>query len=67
MYRTWNDLIALAYCVVGALLLAFVLLRFAIWLIIGFIGYKLLENGLRMYGYPPLSYWISWIRAQWRI
>ncbi len=67
MLRREKDVLALLYMGAGAFLLLVVAVKCFFWAIVGFIGYKILDAGLRKYGYPPMSYWASWIRAQWRI
>ena len=65
--RSQEEIWTLAYLFGGGILLVYVLTYCAIGIILGFIGYKLFDIGLRRAGYPPISYWMSWLRAQfWR-
>lgn len=57
--------IARAYLFGGGLLLLIVAAKCFFWAIVGVVGYRLFDTGLRKHGYPPLSYWMSWVRAQW--
>jgi len=67
MPQTWTHLIGMSLIVLGTILLVYTVAHFASRLILGLMGYKMLDVGLYLCGYPPLAYWISWIRARWGI
>jgi len=67
MRYTNTYLAGVACIVVGFGFLIYALAGVVMRLISVIVGYKLVDFGLRLCGHPPIAYWISWIRAQWRI
>lgn len=54
-----HDTKSILYMVMGGVLLVATviqLMHIAFWLVAGIAGYKLLDTGMRMRGYPPLFF-----------
>jgi len=66
MQARWDHYVGVGLIVIGGILLLSIA-RVLIQLVFVIIGYKLIDAGLYMLGQPTLSYWISWLRAHWRI
>jgi hypothetical protein len=54
-----NPALGAVFMAAGIVLLAYVALYFAPWVIVIVAGWKLFSAGLRMRGYPPLAFFIS--------
>jgi len=51
-----NKIQGLIFSIVGGIFLILVLAKFALWIMLVVAGYKLLSEGLRLQGYPPITF-----------